>query len=224
MTCVDGGKERAPIWWRPERGSRGPDPALDRRGIADAAIELADAGGLEAVSMRAVAGRLGTSASALYRYVDDRSELLDLMADRVAAELRPYPAPSPEWLEPMVQLAAAQRTLHERHSWLMALGYRTSSIGPESLAYFDSCLNVVTPTGAPVRTKFEAIALMTGLAALFAQRAHSEDSGDVTVFPLIALESFPHIADAVAQPSAPPIRDDLFDRAVRSLLLGLLEV
>ena len=173
--------------------------------------------------MRAVAGRLGTSASALYRYVDDRSELLDLMADKVAAELRPYPAPSPEWLEPMVQLAAAQRTLHREHPWLITLGYRTSSIGPEGIAYFDTCLNVLTPTGAPVRTKFEAIAVMTGLAALFAQRTRSEDSGHVTVFPLDAVTSFPHLADALAQPSAPPLSDDLFDRAVRSVLLGLLE-
>jgi AcrR family transcriptional regulator len=220
---VDEGNQRLPIWWRPARGSRGPDPTLDRLGIADAAIELADDAGLEAVSMRAVAGRLGTSASALYRYVDDRSGLLDLMADRVAAELRPYPSRRVEWLEPMVQLAAAQRSLHERHSWLVSLGYRASSIGPESLAYFDGCLNVLSPVEAPARTKFEAIALMTGLATLFAQRALRRDPGDVTMFPLIALESYPHLADAVAQPSAPPIGEDLFDRAVRSLLLGLLE-
>lgn len=220
---MDGGKERAPIWWRPERGARGPDPALDRRRIADAAIELADGDGLDAVSMRAVAARLGTSASALYRYVDDRSELLDLMADRVAAELRPYPAPGPDWLESMVQLAAAQRIVHERHPWLMAIGYRSSSIGPESLAYFDCCLSVLRPAEAPVGAKFEAIALMTGLAALFALRSHSEDSGAVTPFPVMALKDFPHLADAVAQPTSPPIRDDLFDRAVRSMLLGLLE-
>ena len=62
---------------------------------------------------------------------------------------------------------------------------------------------------------------MTGLAALFAQRAQSEESGALTSFPLVALEAFPHLADAVAQPT-PPIRDDLFDRAVRSMLLGLL--
>jgi AcrR family transcriptional regulator len=220
---VDEGKERAPIWWRPDRGARGPDPALDRGRIADAAIELADRDGLDAVSMRAVAARLSTSASALYRYVDDRSELLDLMADRVAAELRPYPAPGADWLEPTLQLAAAQRTLHERHPWLMALGYRSSGFGPESLAYFDTCLSVPSSSVAPVRAKFEAIALMTGLAALFAQRSKSEESGALTPFPLVALQDFPHLADALAQPPSPPIRDDLFDRAVRSLLLGLLE-
>ena len=71
----------------------------------------------------------------------------------------------------MVALAGAQRSLHERHPWLMGLGYRSSSIGPESLAYFDVCFSVLTPIHAPAPAKFEAIAVMTGLAALFAQRA-----------------------------------------------------
>jgi AcrR family transcriptional regulator len=220
---VDRGRDRPSIWWRTERGSRGPDPALDHEAIAAAAVALAGAGGLDAISMRAVAGRLGTSASALYRYVDGRSDLLDLMADSVVSELRPYQAPGPDWLGAMLRLAAAQRALHERHPWLITLGYRSSGIGPESLAFFDACFRALTPTEAPVRAKFEAIALMTGLAALFAQRAQSEESGALTSFPLVALEAFPHLADAVAQPTAPPIRDDLFERAVRSLLRGLLE-
>ena len=217
------GEDHPPIWWRAERRSRGPDPALDRRAIAAAAIALADAGGLKAVSMRAVAGLLDTSASALYRYVDGRSDLLDLMADRVVAELRPYVTPAGAWLEPMVALAAAQRSLHERHPWLITLGHRSSRIGPESLGYFDVCLNLLAATGAPVRAKFEAIAVMSGLAALFAQQAHGEEPGGMTALPLVALESFPHLAEAFAEPSAAPVHDDLFDRAVRSLLLGLLE-
>jgi AcrR family transcriptional regulator len=198
---VDRDRDRLSIWWRRERGSRGPDPALDRHVIAATAIALADAGGLEAVSMRAVAGRLGTSASALYRYLDDRSDLLDLMADRVVAELRPYPAPTSTWLEPMIGLAAAQRALHERHPWLITLGYRSSGIGPESLAYFDACLGVLTPTHASTRVKFEAIAVMTGMAALFAQQTRSERSGGATKLPLDVLEPFPYLATAIAQPT-----------------------
>ena len=217
------GKDRPPIWWRPDHGSRGPEAALDRQTIAAAAVGLADTGGLEAVSMRAVAGCLGTSASALYRYVDDRSDLLDLMSDHVVAELRPYPAAAEVWLTTMVTLAGAQRSLYERHPWLVGLSYRSSSIGPESLAYFDACLSVLAPTRAPARAKFEAIAMMTGLAALFAQRSQSEERGGVSAFPPGVLKSFPHLADAVAQPMAPLVRDDLFDRAVQSVLLGLLE-
>jgi len=61
------------------------------------------------------------------------------------------------------------------------------------------------------------------LAALFAQQAHSEEPGGVTALPLIALKSFPHLVDGVAQPTAPPTRDNLFEPAVRIFLLGLVE-
>ena len=76
------------IWNRPDRGSRGPQPEHSRAQIAGAAVLLADAGGLSAVSMRAVAGALKTTAGSLYRYLSSRDELLELMADAVLAELR----------------------------------------------------------------------------------------------------------------------------------------
>ncbi len=121
-------------------------------------------------------------------------------------------------------LAAAQRALHERHPWLITLGYRSSSIGPESLAYFDACLGVLTPTHATARVKFEAIAVLTSLAALFAQQARSETSGAATIFPLVPLESYPHLAAAVAQPAEEPVAGDLFERTVRGVLTGLLQM
>jgi AcrR family transcriptional regulator len=213
---------RPPIWWRSGRGTRGPDPALDLQAIADAAVALADSGGLAAVSMRAVAARLGTSASALYRYIDTRADLLDLMADRVVAELRPYPPVEAPWLKSMVALAAAQRSLHQRHPWLVALGYRSSSIGPESHAYFDACLGVLRPTQAPVRTKFETIALLTGLAALFSRQTREDEPDGGATFPALPHDAFPHLAEAMAHPSTAPLQDDLFERAVRSILTGLL--
>ena len=80
---------RQPIWTRPVRGSRGPAPGRSRDAIVAAAVALADADGLDAVSMRAVATALGTGAGSLYRYLSSRDDLLDLMVDRVAGELRP---------------------------------------------------------------------------------------------------------------------------------------
>lgn len=64
---------------------REPGPARSRP------TALADAEGIAAVSMRAIATALGTSAGSLYRYLSSRNDLLDLMTDRVVGEPRPHP-------------------------------------------------------------------------------------------------------------------------------------
>lgn len=214
---------RQPIWTRPVRGSRGPAPGHSRDAIVAAAIAMADADGLAAVSMRAVATALGTGAGSLYRYLSSRDDLLDLMVDRVAAELRPYPTEDGAWLDAMLRLARDQLAMHRRHRWLIDVSYRTSSIGPESLAWFDECLRVLTPVPAAVTAKFEAIAMMTGVVALFARGETT--AGETMSFDGLDLANHPHLTAAFTQPPAatPPPARDLFERTVRSLLTGLLE-
>ncbi len=206
------------------RGTRGPAPGRSRDAIVVAAIALADAEGLAAVSMRAVATALGTGAGSLYRYLSSRDDLLDLMVDRVAAELRPYPKTDRDgdWLDEMLLLARDQLAMHRRHRWLVDVSYRTSSIGPESLAWFDNCLRVMAPVRAAVTAKFEAIAMLTGVVSLFAR---GEAAGETVSFAGLDLANYPHLTAAFTQPSpqAPPPAKDLFERTVRSLLSGLLE-
>ena len=74
------------LWGVADAPTRGPKPALTVEDIVRAAVELADAEGLAAVSMRKVAERLGKSAMSLYSYVPGKAELLDLMIDRTLAE------------------------------------------------------------------------------------------------------------------------------------------
>ena len=139
----------------------------------------------------------------------------------VVAELRPYPAPGGSWLDDLVGLAEHQRDLHVRHPWLVQLGYRSSGIGPESLAWFDACLGVLSTVDAPTTTKFEVIGLLTGLAGLFAQQTLRVRSEGATTFPAVDLTRFPHLARTFAHPGTPPT-DDLFPRTVRTLLIGML--
>ncbi|MEV4199854.1 TetR/AcrR family transcriptional regulator [Micromonospora globbae] len=210
---------RESVWQRPVRGSRGPAPAHSRDDIVAAAIAIADADGLAAVSMRAVAARLETGAASLYRYLSSRDDLLDLMADRVAAELRPYPEPDGHWLDTLLRMARAQRALHERHPWLSELIQRASAIGPETLAFFDACLGVMAPLPAPPTAKFEAIAMMNGIAVLFARQ---RTAGGASPFAGLDLTPYPHLVAALTQPPAAPPATDLFDRALGGLLRGLL--
>ena len=82
------GKPRSgSIWSRPERAPRGPVPEHSRAKFAVAGIVIADADGLDAVTMRSVAAAVGTGPASLYRYVGNRGELLELMADQARGEL-----------------------------------------------------------------------------------------------------------------------------------------
>ncbi|MGK5741195.1 TetR/AcrR family transcriptional regulator [Micromonospora sp. URMC 103] len=214
-----GHSQRDSIWRRPERGTRGPTPAHSRDDIVAAAVAIADAEGLAAVSMRAVAARLETGAASLYRYLSSREDLLDLMADRVAAELRPYPEPHGDWMDALLRMARAQREVHERHPWLWELSQRASAIGPEALAFFDAALGIMAAVPATLTAKFEAIAMINGIAILFARRT---TAGAGFTFAGIDLTPYPHLVAAFRQPPAAPPATDLFDRALRGLLRALL--
>lgn len=209
------------IWARPERGSRGPAPAHSRDDIVAAAIALADADGLPAVSMRAVATALGTGAGSLYRYLSSRDDLLDLMTDRAVGELRPYPDADGDWLDTMLLLGRRQLDLYRRHPWLLDTAHRASGIGPNGLAWFDNCLRVLEPVRCGVAAKFEAIAMMTGLTTLFARSATTQQA---VSFAGVDVAAYPHMAAALQQPAGPAPHQDLFERTLRSLLTGLLVV
>ncbi|MEV4621364.1 TetR/AcrR family transcriptional regulator [Asanoa sp. NPDC049573] len=210
-----------PIWTRPARGSRGPTPGHSRDEIVRAAIALADAQGLPAVSMRAVATALGTTGGSLYRYLSSRDDLLDLMTDHAVGELKPYPEPEGDWLDQMLRLALRQLDLHRRHRWLSDVAQRPSSVGPATLSWFDHCLGTLAPTGAPTTAKFEAIAVVTGTVILFSR---DRDAAAASATPFTGLDpaTYPHLTAALARPGPPPA-GDLFERALRSVLTGLLE-
>jgi len=210
---------RPPIWSRPEGGRRGPAPAHSRASIVATAVALADARGLGAVSMRAVAGELGTGAGALYRYLSSRDDLLDLMCDAVVGELSPHPRVDGDWLGAMLLVGERQLALHRRHPWLLDLTPRPSGIGPQTLAWFDACLAILEPVPSPASVKFEAIALMTGVVTLVAR---NERAPQASPFAGLDLSPHPHLLAALRRPVGPPPEQDLFERALRVLLSGLL--
>ncbi len=207
------------IWNRPERGSRGPRPGYSRDDIVAAAIALADADGLAAVSMRAVATALNTGPGSLYRYVTSRDDILDLMTDRVLGDLRPFPDVHGDWLNELLLLGRQQLNLFRRHPWLLDVTPRSSGVGPNTLAWFDNCLRVLQPVHCSVATKFEAIAMMTGTTTLFAR---SEASPPSFIVAGLDLTAYPHLAAAVTPSTTTTPPQDLFERTLRSLLVGLL--
>lgn len=184
-----------------------------------AGIELADAGGLGAVSMRAVAAALGMAAGSLYRQLSSRDDLLALMVDRCVGELRPYPEGPGDWRDGMVLLARRQLELYRRHPWLVDATAHPGTPGPNALAWFDTCLRVLQPVPAPVTAKFEAIAMATGVVSLFAR---AEAASGAVRFDHVDPAAYPHLAAAFAAPPGAAPRQDLFERTLRGLLTGLL--
>jgi AcrR family transcriptional regulator len=169
--------------------------------------------------MRAVATGLGTTAGSLYRYLSSRDDLLDLMTDHVVGELRPYPESDGHWLDDMLVLGRRQLALYRRHPWLLEVIHRPSGIGPQALAWFDNCLRILRPVDCAATAKFEAIAMMTGVSALFGLSAATGPAGG---FAGVDITSYPHLVEALAQPPAPAPPQDLFERTLRSVLSGLL--
>ncbi|MFD8470844.1 TetR/AcrR family transcriptional regulator [Streptomyces globisporus] len=220
------------VWSRPERGARGPAPERSRAQITTAALALADAEGLAAVSMRALAQRLGTGPASLYRYVGSRDELLDLMADAVAGELDLSVAPAGDWLDDLVGLARQSKAAHVRHPWLADLNDRRGEVlGPHAIDYLDHALGILSPAPGTAGQKLEAIGLLGALAVLFARResAATSSSGDPAAraahLAAVAAEGgHPHLLAALTTADAlpPADRDTQFVRLLRRLLPAML--
>ena len=128
------GEVKPPIWARPEpRGARAAAAALSLDQIADVALAIADAEGLDAVSIRRIARELGSGAMSLYHYFDSRDELLDLMADRVAAEMVVPDLPA-EWRPALRAIAFQSRDTFRRHPWLHSALRASPRVTPEPAA------------------------------------------------------------------------------------------
>ncbi|MFG1753143.1 TetR/AcrR family transcriptional regulator [Streptosporangium sandarakinum] len=137
------------LLWR--EAEREPRPGLSLRRIVRAAIELADAEGLEGLSMRKVADRLGFTTMSLYRHVPGRDQLVDLMRDEVLGEVlagAPEEGPGAEggWRERLAEVARQGWELRGRHPWLAEVRGSRHLPGPNAVAHYDYMLGTLTGT------------------------------------------------------------------------------
>jgi AcrR family transcriptional regulator len=131
---------------RPEGGGRGPKPAHSRSDIAAAGIRIAAAEGIDAVSMRRVAAETGAGTTSLHRYVRNKDELLDLMADAALSQEEP-PAAGADWRAGLREIARRNRAVLLRHPWLAALSPGRPALGPNSLRWFEATFQIAARPG-----------------------------------------------------------------------------
>ncbi|NBE52864.1 TetR/AcrR family transcriptional regulator [Streptomyces boluensis] len=152
------------LWGTGERATRGPKRGLTLDRIVTAAVELADAEGLAAVSMRRLSTELGTGTMSLYRYVPGKAELLDLMLDRVQgeplAERTADDMAALGWREAVDAMARAHLELYRRHPWLLRINQARTVLGPSALGGLEASLAPLRRTGLTDPEMISVILLM----------------------------------------------------------------
>ena len=119
-----------------------------RQEILDAALAIADKDGLDAVSMRAVAERVGVTPMALYRHFDAKVALLDGMLERLVTSLQPERMTG-TWDERLTSLAHAYRGVAQRHPWSAQLLFSRPSVTPDAARVTEFIYASLRQAGVP---------------------------------------------------------------------------
>lgn len=132
---------------------------VSRERALEAARALADASGLEALTMRRLAEDLGVEAMSLYHHVPNKDAILDGMVDLVFAEIE-LPNAALEWRAAMRRRAASVRAVLLRHPWALRLMESRKTPGPATLAHHDAVLGCLRAGGFSIPLTAHAYALL----------------------------------------------------------------
>jgi AcrR family transcriptional regulator len=168
-----------PIWARPERTTRSSG-SLSRGQIVAAAIKIADAEGVDAVSMRRIAADLGSGAMSLYRYVSTKDDLFDLMLDAAIGE--PFsdkrdtwvPTRKPELRDNLMAMGYGLRGMVHVHPWLSRLMAGRPSFGPNMVRAIDAALSFFDELDLHADTMMNAIGAINAFVFGFVQEELAE--------------------------------------------------
>lgn len=211
------------IWGTEPEGRRGPRPGQTIEGIGDAAVALADEGGLEVVSMKAVAQQLGMTTMSLYRYVDAKDELYAVMMDRAYGLPPARLATRGGW---RTRLDAWGRGIADTlvaHPWMVRVPITDPPVTPNVLAWTERGLHALSPSPLTEQEKLSSMLVVDGyvrqhvtqsIAMGFVGRSERPHNWPVLSFADPA--RFPHLLAA-----SPALEDDDGDFFTQELDFGL---
>jgi AcrR family transcriptional regulator len=190
--------------------------ALSRERIVETAIALADAGGLEALTMRRLGDELGTSAMALYYHVPNKEDLVDAMVDVVFGQID-LPTTDVDWRTAMRRRAHSTRAALRRHRWAVGYMEGRTTPGPANLRLHDAVLGCLRGAGFSVAATVYAYSVQDAYIYGFALQERSLPFEDAEGGAAVAAsqmqdydareaerqlgelaETFPHLAEVVA--------------------------
>lgn len=196
---------------------RGPKREMSVERIVDAAVDLADAEGLGAVSMAAVASKLGFTPMSLYRYVSAKDDLLLLMQEE-ATGLPPESEFDPDaWRERLFELYVAQVLIYQRHPWILSVPITGSPITPNSSAWLDAGLAALAATPLSTEERMAVALAVTGNARWcgIVQAGYTEQSRGTGLSPdEVALREAELYDRVITADEFPALRRALDDGAI----------
>lgn len=152
---------------------RGPSRGASVAAVVDAAIALADTDGLAAVTMRALADRVGVSTMSVYTYVPGKPELLDLMVDTLYLRMPRPPWRIRTWRRRLTRVAETNLALLTEHPWLTEVtALSRPPLGPGLMAKYEHELAALDDTGLDDVTTDAALAYLLGHVQGHARAAH----------------------------------------------------
>ena len=223
------------LWSKVDKPPQGPRGGLSYERIAVAGVELADADGLDAVSMRKVAARLEAGTMSLYRYVESRDDLVELMVDHVYGEAV-IAERTGDWRADFGQAARRSRRAALAHPWLAGYAAARTTLGPNLLRVVDSTLGLLDGYGLHIDQMLDVWMtvqafvqgyVLSELGEREAQRRTglSEEEWRRRVGPwvrkVIASGRYPRVARVVLEAEDFPDADAVFERRLGYVLDGL---
>ena len=210
-----------------------PRSRLTRERVLHAAIDLADIGGVAALSMRKLGLELGVEAMSLYNHVANKSDILDGMIDLVFGEIG-LPPQETDWKTAMRQRAISARAVLARHPWAIGLMESRSTPGPATLRHHDAVIGCLREAGFSIVLAAHAYSVLDSYIYGFAlQQANlpfktSEEVVEVaeSISRQFPADAYPHLTELIIEHILHPSYDyaDEFEFGLDLILDGLERV
>ena len=172
-----------------------PRVRLNRERVLDAAVALADAGGIESLTMRKLGEELGVEAMSLYNHVANKDDLLDGMIDVVFSEID-LPAGAAGWKRAMRERAISAREVLSRHPWATGLMESRATPGPATLRHHDTVVGTLRGAGFSIELAAHAYSALDSYIYGFAlQEANLAFDGAQETAEVLQTILAPHPAD-----------------------------
>lgn len=204
--------------------------ALSRAKVLEAAIDLADQIGIEALTIRKLADKLGVGAMTIYHHVPSKEAILDGMVEIVFTEIEKPPA-DVDWKTAMRQRCISARRVLNRHPWAAPLMESRTSPGPANLSHHDAVIGCLRNGGLSIRMTAHTYAILDSFIYGFAFEEATLPTGGGEGFAEIAeqiaahfpSDEYPHLAELTFEHVLKPGYDfgDSFEFGLDVIIDGL---